>query len=120
MEPAVAPSPKMIRQKPPHVPKQVRSWKGRNAMPGDPVEVHILDAVAVDVDFVITGQALDAFGDAAFGAMTLINKRGDNGDAWSGHEEARRYGLTCIISHQRWSTNKLQIRDQPTEASDRS
>src|SRR5467141_819669 len=88
MEPAAAPTPKMIRQKPPHVPNQVRSWKGRNAMPSDSVEVHVLDAVAVDVDFVIAGQALDAFGDAAFGAMTLINKRGDNGNAWSGHEQA--------------------------------
>jgi len=41
-------------------------------MPSDSVEVHILDAVAIDMDFVITGQALDAFGDAAFGAMTLV------------------------------------------------
>src|SRR3981189_3452195 len=110
----------MIRQKPPHVPKQVRSWKGWNAVPGDPVEVHILDTVAVDVDFVITGEALDAFGNAAFGAMTFVNKRGDNGDAWSGHEQARRYGLTCIIWHQRWSTKKLQIRDQTPGATTHS
>ena len=83
-------------------------------MPDDPREIDILNSIAIDVKFVFIRQAGDKFRDPAFGSVMLVNKRRDHCDAAAGH--ARRQGTTFISSDQRARTNKLQMRDQPTDS----
>src|SRR5450759_3935827 len=75
----------------------MRPRQSRNAVPGDLVEIQVFDSVAVNVNFVLAGETLDAFSNASFGAMPFIDEWRDNRDSRSGHGPARPYGLTQDI-----------------------
>ena len=83
-------------------------------MPDDPSEIDILDSIAIDMKFVFIRQTGDKLSDPAFCSVMLVDKRRDHRDAPAGH--ARRQGTTFISSDQRARTNKLQMRDQPTDS----
>ena len=52
----------------------MRPGKSGNAVPHDPIQVDVLDAVAVDVKLILVGEPRHAFRDAAFGAVPLIDE----------------------------------------------
>ena len=65
----------MVRQEPPQIAEQMRPWQCGNVMPSELVEVQVLHTIAVNVDIVIAGQPLEAFGDGSFRAVALIDER---------------------------------------------
>ena len=66
----------------------MRARECRDAMPGDLVEVEILNPVAVNVDFVLARQTVEAFGYTSLGTMALVNKWRNNCDAGLRHRPA--------------------------------
>ena len=51
-------------------------------------EVHILDTLAVNMNFVFLGKASDPFGDSPFGSVAFVDKRRNNGDPDGWHSFA--------------------------------
>jgi hypothetical protein len=45
-----------------------------NPMPSHPCEVHILDALAVDMNFIIFLKTSDPFSDSPLGSVALVNE----------------------------------------------
>ncbi len=76
----VPPAPQVIGGQPPQKIEEVRTGQLRNPVPAHAREVHVLDALAVNVDFVIRRQARDPFGDAPLGSVAFVDEGRNNGD----------------------------------------
>ncbi len=77
----IPPAPQVIGGEPPKKIQEMRTGNLRNAVPAHAREVHVFDALAVNMNFVFLRQAGDPFGDAPLGSVALIDEGRNNRNA---------------------------------------
>ena len=85
---SIPPAPQVIGGEPPKKIQQVRPGDLWNPVPSHAGEVHIFDALAVNMNFVFLGQPRDPFGDAPLGSVAFIDEGGNNRDPDGWHSLA--------------------------------
>ena len=80
----IPPAPQVIGGEPPQKIQKVRPGDPGNPVPSHAGEVHVFDALAVNMNFVFLGQPRDPFGDAPLGSVAFIDEGRNNGnpDGW--------------------------------------
>ena len=86
----VPPAPQVIGGEPPEKIQQVRPGDLWNPVPSHAGEVHVFDALAVNMNFVFLGQPRNPFGDAPLGSVAFIDERRNDGNA------DRRHSLAAL------------------------
>src|SRR5580704_11511907 len=105
-EGAIPPARNAIGCEPPGEIEKVRARNFWDAMPGEGREVHILDALAVNMDVEVASEARNPFDDHAFCAVAFIKERRNDGEdwfAWGRGHSARGLCLVVKTMHgEKW------------------